>query len=145
MAKAVSVPFLRALKNVMPDYCFTWTQRRKRMTALTDTIERPFPMGKAPRTVKVGRRLYLRDIPSEWRGKPHIACNIWPRKSDTLGVLHSQTGEAAAHLASQGVPTNFTNDGTGRCIVNDQKHENAIGEVLGIHQRNAGYGQRPGP
>lgn len=108
------------------------------------TIERVFRMGKAPKTVSVGGTRYLRDVPAEWNGRRDQAGN-WPQKSDALGVLDSQTDEAAQHLADNGVSTAFTSDGTGRCIVESRGHRNRIMKVLGIHDRDAGYGDRTRP
>lgn len=128
----------------MATFCYTWIKRRKRLPTLTKTIERTFRMGRAPVSVRVGAKRYVRDVPAEWRKRPNTnAC--WPMKSDALGVLDSQVDEAAAHLAEQGVPTEFTNDGTGRCVVRSRGHRNRIMEVLGIHDRDAGYGDRARP
>lgn len=108
------------------------------------TIKREFRMGKAPASIRCGGKRYVRDIPAEHRGDPPKK-NPWPKKSDALGVLHSQIGEAAQHLAEEGVPTQFTNDGTGRCVVESNEHQNRIMEVLGIHDRDACYRQRAKP
>ena len=114
------------------------------MVPLEHTIVRTFRMGKAPNRITVKGVGYFRNIPAEWNGRVNLSGN-WPQYSDALGVLHSQTREASEHLAAEGVPTNFTNDGTGRCIVENQGHKNRIMEVLKIHDRDACYGQRTRP
>ncbi len=67
----------------------------------------------------------------------------WPKKCDGTGVLPSQTQEASEHLASQGVPTEFAPDG--RAILRDRSHRNNVLEALGLHDKDAGYGDRAKP
>jgi hypothetical protein len=101
-------------------------------------------MGRAPKCVRSRGKCYARNIAAEWKGRrDNDAC--WPKLSDALGVLHSQIGEAGDHLAECGVPTQFANDGTGRCIVESNQHQNRIMEALGIHDRDACYSQRAKP
>jgi hypothetical protein len=128
----------------MVTFCYTRFIRHKRFATLAKTVERQFPVGKAPATVIICGDRYKRDIPAEWEGR-RIKNACWPKKSDALGVLHSQVGEAAEHLADNGVPTQFCQDGTGRCIVESNQHQNRIMEVLGIHDRDACYSQRTRP
>jgi hypothetical protein len=128
----------------MPVFCYTWTERRRGQKPLTRTVRRTFSIGRARVRIQVGGKCYVRDIPAEWAGRPDAnAC--WPKKSDALGVLHSQVGEAAEHLADNGVPTQFCQDGTGRCIVESNDHQNRIMRVLRIHDRDACYSQRTRP
>ena len=98
-------------------------------------------MGKAPKTVSVGGKCYMRNIPAEWDGR-HDA-DPYPKLSDALGVLGSQASEASKHLHEQGVPTEFTSDG--RCVVRSNSHQNRIMEALGMHDRDACYSQRTKP
>ena len=130
----------------MSVFCYTRHQirLRKRGPIVSHTVERTFRIGKAPTSITVRGKRYLRDIAAEWAGR-RIKNACWPMKSDALGVLDSQTDEAAKHLADSGVPTEFTKDGTGRCIVKSRGHRNRVMAVLGIHDRDAGYGDRARP
>lgn len=125
-------------------FCYTSIRRHRGKRPVRTTYERVFPCGKAPTFIRVNGRRCLRDIPAEWARRKDITGN-WPMKSDALGVLDSQVDEAAKHLADHGVPTEFTKDGTGRCIVESRQHRNKIMEVLHIHDRDAGYGDRAKP
>lgn len=107
------------------------------------TIERPFPMGKARRCVTVEGIRFDRDIPAEHCESRRAG--KWPYESNALGVLDSQVEEAETHLNSVGVPTTFTRDGTGRCIIRDNQHRNQVMEALGIHDNDACYNQRAKP
>lgn len=120
----------------MPSFCYTNRQG--------DTIERVFRMGRARKSVVVDGVRYQRNIPAEW-GTRRGSGTPWPMKSDALGVLHNQVDEASEHLLSVGVPTSFTDDGTGRCIVESRQHRNQIMAALGMHDRDAGYGDRARP
>jgi len=118
----------------MPMYCYTSEDGQ--------TIERKFSMNKVPRTVTVGDRVFHHDIIAEQAGRRDI-CTNWPKKCDGTGVLPSQTREASEHLASQGVPTEFAPDG--RAILRTRDHRNKVLEVLQMHDKDAGYGDRAKP
>lgn len=117
-------------------YCYT--------NETGETIERPFAMGRAPRGVTVAGVRFDRDIPAEHAGEAPNA-GKWPKLCDATGVLHSQVDEAETHLNSVGVPTTFTRDGTGRCILRDNQHRNNVLQALGMHDRDACYRQRARP
>jgi len=119
----------------MPYYCYTSEDADV-------TIEEYYPVGKAPKTVTRGDDLFYRDIPAEWRGRKDTS-SCWPMKSDALGVLPNQVGEATQELADAGVPTSFAKDG--RVILESRGHRKKVCEALGYHDKNAGYGDRAKP
>ena len=115
-------------------YCYTNSQG--------ETIDRPFPMGRAPRRVTVEGVRFDRDFAAQFAGKKHNA-GQWPKLCDACGVIPQQIPEAEAHLNSMGVPTTFAADG--RCILRDNQHRNRVFEALAIHDRDACYRQRAKP
>lgn len=114
----------------MPTYCFT--------TKEGETVERWFPMGKAPEYVRLedGRRA-RRDILAE-HGEFRPTCGNWPILSDALGVHPSQVAEATAQAHSVGVPTEFRPDG--RAVLRSPEHRKRFAEALGFYDLNGGYG-----
>lgn len=62
----------------------------------------------------------------------------YPYVSDAMGVDVDGIPEAAAELARAGVPTQFTEDGG--LIVEDRQHRKRVCEVIGMFDRDAGYG-----
>ncbi len=106
------------------------------------TIERKFSMNRVPRRVTVGSRVFHHDITAELSRRKDI-CGNWPKKCDGTGVLPSQVAEASEQLASEGVPTQFAPDG--RCILESRGHRNKVLQVLGLHDKDAGYGDRAKP
>lgn len=118
----------------MATYCYTNKAGR--------TIEKCFPMGKAPRSIRVGFVRFRQDTAAKFAGRKHDA-GSWPMLCDALGVLPSQAKEAEAHLNSVGVPTTFTREG--RCVVRNNGHRNRVMEALGMHDRDACYHQRAKP
>ena len=85
----------------MPIYCYE--------TKRGAIVERVFPVGKAPRAIRVGRSEATRSFASERKGFPPKSG--WPMTCYASGVNASQAGELRDLLASKGVPTEVTKDG----------------------------------
>lgn len=103
-----------------------------------NVVIRQFPIGKAPKSIRVGKRKALRDITAEHdplgqrplKGK-------WPIFSDQLGVHPIDIPRAKAHAKKIGIPTDFTPDG--RAVLREPKHRKRYSEALGFYDRNS-YG-----
>lgn len=109
------------------------------------TIERTFPMGKAPRRLKFKGRTYRRNYGGEWR--PHRdgeRSKLWPMRSDAFGVGIHQVEEAAAHMKKMGVPTEY-DPATGEAIFRSRQHRKRALEVEEMFDRDAGYGDPTPP
>lgn len=120
----------------MVTYCYTNRTTGK-------TIERKFPMGSAVVRVLVRGKPYYRDTVAEHRGTPGNPGN-WPYvDSFGLAVPEFQAKEACKALFDAGVPTEFTKQGG--CILRDNQHRNQVLAALGMHDKDAGYGQRARP
>lgn len=64
----------------------------------------------------------------------------WPMESVAAGVNPLQIREAGEDLMKAGIPTQFTKEGA--AIFEDRQHRNRVLEHLGMHDRDAGYGDR---
>ncbi|MGH2272166.1 hypothetical protein ACQ9LF_10235 [Anaerohalosphaeraceae bacterium U12dextr] len=113
----------------MPQYCFTDDQDH--------TICRFYPLGKAPRQVRLGKTVFKRNLRAEHAGTRHTPGN-WPMKSDAAGVHPSQIKEAYDHSVRIGIPTQFAPDG--RAIFTGREHRKNYCRAIGLHDRNGGYG-----
>lgn len=104
------------------------------------TIDRIFPMGKAPRRVKFKGRTYRRNYRGEWRRhRDGERAKLWPMRSDAFGVGIHQVAEATAHMKKMGVPTEF-DPATGEAVFRSGLHRKRAVEVEGMFDRDAGYG-----
>ena len=117
----------------MATYCY-------RVMETGTTTERVFPIGQAPDTVTIGRRLAVRDIQAEHPGggaghKP----KCWPMESWNCGVNPDQVPELEANARKHGVPTKC-NPETGDVIFTSQRHRKRFCEKFGYYDRNGGYG-----
>lgn len=72
-------------------------------------LERVFPVGKAPRTIRVGRKVAKRSFGAERKSFP--ATKGWPIECCASGVHASQAGELRTHFERAGVPTEVTKNG----------------------------------
>lgn len=113
----------------MPRYCFSDEDG--------NTICRSYPMDSIPKKVKLGGKVFLRDIRQEHCSVKNTAGN-WPMKSDAAGVASHQSKEAYEHSVRIGIPTEFTSDG--RAIFTSRKHRKDYCRAIGLHDRNGGYG-----
>jgi hypothetical protein len=112
----------------MPFYCYAAEDD-------SYTLERFYPMGKAPKIVEIeGVRLH-RDIAAEHSGTA-AGPGIWPMKSEAAGVAPTQAAEAQAQSHKFGVPTEFTRDG--RAVFTSARHRKAYCEQVGLYDRHGG-------
>lgn len=117
----------------MPRYCFKNEDG--------DVIARVYRMGKAPKSFTLKGKKFTRDIRSEHCSHVSVAGN-WPQHSDAAGVAVSQIKDASRKMAEAGCPTEF--DSQGRAIFTSRGHRNRALRVMGMYDRNAGYGD-PAP
>ena len=81
---------------------------------------------------------YKRDYQTEILG-PSGGCATYPLKSDGAGVHPDQIGEYTKHSEKMGVPTNFDST-TGQAIFESRGHRKKYLKMMGMHDRNGGYG-----
>ena len=72
-------------------------------------VEKVFPAGKAPRSIRVGRLLARRSFIAEQKSVP--STKGWPLVCYASGVNANQAGELRNHFERAGVPTEVTKDG----------------------------------
>lgn len=116
-------------------YCFT--------TRDGETVERSYPMGKAPSevTLKDGR-IALRDYFAErvtgfvsGTGNP-VRSGGWPMKPCVAsGVNAEQAGELRDYLSERGCPTEITPDGDP--VYTSPAHRRKALKLRGMHDRNS--------
>ena len=75
---------------------------------------------------------------------PRRIATPWPLVSMGLGVGAHQISAAEKWHADHGVPTEFVKSGpnAGDASLRDTAHRNAVMELRGYHDRDAGYSQR---
>lgn len=95
----------------MPTYCFTGIHSG-------ETIERSFPMGKAPDEVVGDDEVFKRNLCAEIVtqsasvvGSKTPVKRTWPMTCCASGVNAAQAGDLRKHLREKGVPTEVTSDG----------------------------------
>ena len=79
-----------------------------------------------------------RDIAADLTGSARSTGKGWPLLSDAMGVHPDQIAEAREHAARHSVPTDFAPDG--RAILRSRDHRKRYGELIGMYDRNGGYG-----
>ncbi len=114
----------------MPMYSYT--------TSSGTTVERYFPMGKAPKRVKVGVVYARKDLAADHTRKSS-GRGGWPMWSMAMGVQPNQAAEAEAEATRLGVPTRFSRE-TGDCEFRNRSHKKKYLKVTGYYDRSAGYG-----
>jgi hypothetical protein len=116
----------------MPQYCF----RRGE-----DVVTRSFPIGRAPRAIRVQGRRYTRDLVAEhrdFRDCPGASVVV----SDALGVLPSQVREFQEWYGRRGVKTEF--NAQGQMVFRSRGNRNAVLKATGWRDNDAGYGDYAG-
>ena len=110
----------------MATYCYTNTDG--------ETIDKFYPMGKAPAKVKVKGRTYTRDIVAEHAGCPNTGAANWPMYSDFAGCHPDQIPEAQAVLRKAGTRADYLPDG--RIKFESARHRATCLKALGYYDRN---------
>jgi len=72
-------------------------------------IDRIFPMGEAPKTIKVGRKLARRSFSAEHASVPSLTG--WPFECVASGVGAAEAQNLRDHFDRAGVPTQVSSDG----------------------------------
>ena len=85
----------------MPVYCYETVDGK--------LVEKFFPVGRAPRFVRVAKKRARRSFAAERKSVPSPRC--WPMTCFASGVHASQADQLRAHLTKAGVPTEVTRDG----------------------------------
>lgn len=114
----------------MPMYSYT--------TSSGTTVERHFPMGEAPKRVRVKGEYARKDLVADHVGRV-VGRSGWPMWSMAMGVQPNQAAEAEAEAARLGVPTTFSRE-TGDCRFDNRAHRKKYLKATGYYDRNAGYG-----
>lgn len=100
-----------------------------------------FPMGKAPKTVKINGLTATRDFRAEQCPKkdPHgVTPGGWPRESEiAFGVHPKQRKQFADKCKRLGVPTHITE--RGNAILESPSHQKRLAKALGMYDRAAWY------
>lgn len=108
----------------MPVYCYQ---------AAGKIIEKVFPVGQAPRSIRVGRRTARRDFGAERKSFP--ASKGWPLTCFASGVNANQAQELRDFLAVRGVPTEVTPDGDP--VYRDARHRRKALKARGLFDKKA--------
>lgn len=93
--------------------------------------ERSYPMGKAPKEIRVGRKVAKRNFFAERVGRP--ATKGWPLTCYASGVNTKQAGELRQHFKDIGVPTDVTPDGDP--IYVSHEHRKRALKARGLHDQ----------
>ena len=111
----------------MPTYCY-------RVDGGERIIERVFPMGKAPRAVKLPNDMIARrDFAAEHVGVP--ALKGWPIECLGSGVNANQAGELRKHLKDRGCATEVSGDGNP--IYRDPAHRKKALKARGLCDKSS--------
>ncbi len=122
----------------MPTYCYT-------NKATGKTVERSFPCGKAPQTIRAKvsddvLRVFHRDMAAEHGGAKFGPSGRWPILSDALAVHPDEIKDAKAYAASRGVKVEFAPGG--ECILESRAHRKDVCGAFDVFDKDAGYGDR---
>jgi len=99
-------------------------------------FERDFPVGKAPRTVRLSTgRIARRFLAAELTHQAHPSGKGWPLTCVASGVHPDQAGELRDHLADRGVPTEVTSDGDP--VYRNAAHRRRALAARGIYDNNS--------
>lgn len=110
----------------MPEYCYR--------TNLGVLIEREYPMGKAPKTIRIRGKVAHRDFNAEQCPKKDLwgkAPGGWPMVSHAMGVAPKRIPEQVKKAKEAGIPTNFQK--TGEPILTSESHRRKYGRLVGAH------------
>lgn len=118
----------------MPTYCYRRSDGS--IVELTMSVAEMLRLG--PNPVIDGRRL-TRDIAAEHSATPRTSCDLWPMRSDAVGVHPLDAARAAEADARRGVPTDYCPT-TGCAIFRDRAHRKAWLKAHGMIDRDGGYG-----
>ncbi len=99
-----------------------------------ESVERWFPMGRAPKSFRRNGRTFRRDFSAEAVGVP--MSKGWPMECVASGVAPSQAGELREFYRKSGVPTEVTADGNP--VYRNAAHRRKALKARGLNDR-AGY------
>ena len=95
---------------------------------------------RIPKTITVGGETLRRDFQRECgtiKSGDVWLDGIW---SQALGVNSNQIAEATAAMNEAGLPATF--DRVGRLHITSRKYRNQVLKFMGMHDKEAGYGDR---
>ncbi len=104
-----------------------------------DTIERQYPMGKAPRRLRHKGKIYYHDIVAEQSSVGRGRKDTWPMRCAASGVDASQAVEATKAVKEQGFSGVTFDARTGDAIYESRRARKEYVSATGLHDRNAGY------
>ena len=110
----------------MPTYCFT--------TKGGVTVERQFPRGEAPESVRAGGKVAGRDFRAEHvKTSPTVG---WPMQPCVgSGVNAADAGKLRKFLKDRGCPTEVTRDGDP--VYRNKSHRDKALKLRGLHDKNS--------
>ncbi len=79
-----------------------------------------------------------RDFAAEFGGRRKDIAGNWPMESDAAGCHPSQVQELQKAMADAGCPTEFNSEGF--AVFRDRAHRKQALRVMGLHDRDGGYG-----
>jgi len=110
----------------MPVYCYQSDKTGQ-------IIERFFPIGEAPKVIRVKTGVARRSFAAENVGVPPPSG--WPMTCFASGVNASQADELRGLLAAKGVPTEVTKDGDP--VYRDSKHRKKALQARGLFDKSS--------
>lgn len=119
----------------MPAYCYT--------TDDGEVVERVYPMGKAPRKIKLrDGRTANRNFAVEHSAPVPTTDACWPLYSRALGVPPESVAEHTKFFADRGIPCEFKENKHGMydMKLNSRQHRRQVLRAVGMHDRDGGYG-----
>jgi len=109
----------------MPYYCYSSEE--------SDVVEKYFPMGDAPKSIRVKGKTLKRDFRAEHMPRP--AGTGWPMVCYASGVNAEQAGELRDFLGKNGCPTEVTNGGDP--IYTSASHRKKALKLRGMYDRSS--------
>lgn len=110
----------------MPVYCYQSDKTGQ-------IIEQFFPVGQAPKEIKLNGVTARRSFAAENKGIP--APSGWPLECVASGVHADQAGELRSHFRKAGVPTDVSRDGNP--IYRDPSHRRKALKARGLVDRSS--------
>lgn len=101
-----------------------------------DTIERNYPIGKAPKTVCLRNGVY--SLNAYHRGTETQKPSCWPMTSEACGVHPKQVNELREYCRRRGLPGTVNKDGTITFSSRGERKKHCEGR--GFYDMSGGYG-----
>jgi hypothetical protein len=111
-------------------YLYSYTDKKGK----TVTVERRYPMGAAPNSLKISGRRFVRNVVAEHRGQHKTSC--WPIVSTAMGVQPNEIERDRRELAMHGIKNvQYTKDGD--IVVPDAQTHRRLRRAIGLRDRKS--------